>query len=149
MKNFLILSLVLVFLSACNQPSQLEKDIQVIQNYLIEHNIDAIQDESGLFYSHLIEGDGLFSPGLEDTVIVKYAGYLTSGVYFDKTIGEETKTFALERLLEGWQLGLPLMKRGGKTLFLLPSDLGYGSQKNGIIPANSVLIFEIELIDFY
>lgn len=149
MKNILKISLFTILFTACNSESQWEKDIQIIQNYLSENNIEAIQDESGLFYSHIQEGDGIFSPAAGDTIVVKYAGYLTSGVFFDKTIGDATATFALDRLVDGWQLGLPLMKRGGKTLFLLPSELGYGSEKNGIIPANSVLIFEIELIDFY
>lgn len=149
MKNLLIIAFIAILFTSCDSNSQLEKDIQIIQNYLTENNLTAIQDESGLFYSHIQEGDGIFSPAAGDTIVVKYAGYLTSGVFFDKTIGDATATFSLDRLVEGWQLGLPLMKRGGKTLFLLPSELGYGTEKNGIIPANSVLIFEIELIDFY
>lgn len=149
MRNILIITLLAITIASCDSTTQTEKDIQIIQNYLTENNIQAIQDESGLFYSHIQEGDGLFSPAAGDTIIVKYAGYLTSGVFFDKTIGDATATFALDRLVQGWQFGLPLMKRGGKTVFLLPSELGYGSEKNGIIPANSVLIFEIELIDFY
>jgi FKBP-type peptidyl-prolyl cis-trans isomerase len=47
----------------------------------------------------------------------------------------------------GWQIGIPMMKEGGKAKLLIPSQLGYGSSNLGVIPPNSVLIFDIELID--
>ncbi|MEI6409778.1 MAG: FKBP-type peptidyl-prolyl cis-trans isomerase [Bacteroidota bacterium] len=57
-------------------------------------------------------------------------------------------TFPLSSLIKGWQEGIPLLKKGGKGTFFIPSALGYGSQDQGAIPANSVLIFEITLVDY-
>jgi FKBP-type peptidyl-prolyl cis-trans isomerase FkpA/FKBP-type peptidyl-prolyl cis-trans isomerase FklB len=50
-------------------------------------------------------------------------------------------------LIKGWQIGIPLMKKGGKATFYVPSELGYGGNDMGAIPPNSILIFDIELID--
>ncbi|MFN9955636.1 MAG: FKBP-type peptidyl-prolyl cis-trans isomerase, partial [bacterium] len=73
---------------------------------------------------------------------------LLDGTIFDQTTGNQTATFPLANLIPGWQEGIPLLQKGGKGTFLLPSALGYGPNPVGPIPANSVLIFEIELIDF-
>ena len=56
-------------------------------------------------------------------------------------------TFPLSGVIQGWQEGIPLFKEGGSGILLIPSALGYGSQSVGTIPANSVLIFDINLID--
>ncbi len=79
---------------------------------------------------------------------VKYKGYLTDGTVFDQTTGSLSATFSLSGLIEGWQEGIPLLKKGGKGTFFLPSALGYGPSGAGSIPPNTVLIFEIELLDF-
>ena len=84
------------------------------------------------------------SPNLQSNVKVKYKGYLLDGNVFD----ERTETFLLANLIQGWQEGIPLLQKGGKGTFFLPSALGYGPNDVGPIPANSVLIFEIELLDF-
>lgn len=143
------LFILLLFLVSCDTQTQMEKDIQLIQNYLSSHGLQAIQDESGLFYIEQTPGTGLFSPTVEDTIVVKYTGYLLNGVYFDKTEEGSTDTFALSKLVEGWQIGVPLMTRGSINKLLIPSELGYGSTEKGIIPANSVIIFDVELVDFY
>jgi FKBP-type peptidyl-prolyl cis-trans isomerase FkpA len=74
---------------------------------------------------------------------VKYTGRLTNGSVFDSSTGA---TFALANLITGWQQGIPYIGKGGKITLYLPPSLGYGSQASGSIPANSILIFEIELI---
>lgn len=145
-KIMLILS---IFLLACSTQTQMEKDTLLIQNYLEEHSLEAIQDESGLYYIQTQAGTGLFSPTLEDTVVVIYTGYLLNGVYFDKTETGSTDTFALANLIEGWQIRLPMMTRGEINKLFIPSELGYGDTEKGIIPVNSVLIFDVELVDFY
>ena len=61
----------------------------------------------------------------------------------------ETATFLLDDLIEGWKIGIPKYGRGGSGKLLVPSNLGYGPNRIGPIPGNSVLVFDIELFDFY
>jgi FKBP-type peptidyl-prolyl cis-trans isomerase FkpA len=82
----------------------------------------------------------------ESTVTVAYKGYLTDGTVFDESDSNGI-TFSLRNVIQGWQEGIPLFKEGGSGMLLIPSALGYGSSSQGQIPANSVLIFEITLID--
>jgi FKBP-type peptidyl-prolyl cis-trans isomerase len=87
------------------------------------------------------------TPSVTSTIEVKYKGSLVNGTVFDQTATDKTFTYALSGLIRGWQIGIPMMKKGGKATFFIPSALGYGAEDTGPIPANSVTIFEIELIN--
>lgn len=105
------------------------------------------QTESGLQYL-IIEPGNDVHPGLQDTVVVRYTGTLTNGKVFDKTIeGGEPVEFTLERVIPGWQEGMQLLGEGGKAKLFIPSRLGYGPRAMGEIEANSILIFDVELIE--
>ncbi len=131
-----------------NRP-QAEIDRDKILNYLEENKIeDAQEDPSGLFYQILETGDGT-NPSVNSSVTVRYKGYLLDGTVFDETEGTETTTFPLFNLIEGWKIGIPLLEKGGKGRLFIPSALGYGNQPSGTIPPNSVIIFDIELVDFF
>lgn len=149
--NFSLLALVAVVLltfSHCKKDKDYtEIDRQLILDYLAENNLTAIEDDSGLFYIHLVEGTGAH-PTATSTITIKYKGYFLDGNVFDKTGDNQSATFFLPNLIEGWQIGIPLMKKGGKTQFFIPSRLGYGSRESGSVPANSVLIFDIDLLEF-
>lgn len=148
MKVFpLILAMTLILTSCLKKNNQPEIDDHIIQNYLVKNNLTAIKDPSGLYYIMTQEGTGL-SPDISHTVEVKYQGRLIDGTVFDQTETDKTFTYALSGLILGWQIGIPMLKRGGKATFFIPSSLGYGSTTMGPIPSNSVLIFDIELIDF-
>ena len=86
-----------------------------------------------------------------DTVVVNYVGTLENGTKFDSSIDRgETFSFTLgeNRVIQGWELGVLGMKIGEKRKLTIPPELGYGDQAVGnIIPANSTLIFEVELIE--
>ena len=130
-----------------NTDNQAEIDRMIIEQYLLDNNIAATAHPSGLYY--VINEPGVGGhPASNSKVIVKYKGYLTNGTVFDQTAEGKTQPFQLQNLIEGWQIGIPLLKKGGKGTFFIPSDLGYGSRSTSTIPANSVLIFEIELIDY-
>lgn len=144
-KIIVVFFLSLIFISSCKK-DQIKLDDDIIQDYLQENNIDAQKHESGLYYLITLEGDGEF-PDTNSDVTVKYKGYLTDGEVFDET-GDEAVTFNLSQLISGWKIGIPLLSRGGQGIFFIPSNLGYGEYQAGVIPPNSVLIFEIELIDF-
>lgn len=127
---------------------QLKYDIGLIENYLKDKNLVAEKTGSGMHYIITQEGDNEGNPAPGSNVIVRYKGYFTNGEVFDQTTGGETIAFGLNQVIKGWQEAVPLLSRGGKGTFLLPSALGYGSRPPRGIPANAVLIFDIELVDF-
>jgi len=138
---------VLLLLSSCEKKTnQAEVDDQLINNYLVSKQLTATKDPSGLYYITTLAGTGT-APTVASTVEVKYKGSLINGTVFDQTAADKTFTYALSGLIMGWQIGIPLMKEGGKATLFIPSSLGYGANNLGTIPPNSVLIFEIELID--
>ncbi len=102
---------------------------------------------SGLRYIVEKEGTGK-SPLATDQVTVHYTGYLLNGTKFDSSVDRgQPATFGLNQVIRGWTEGLQLMKEGGKTKFIIPSDLGYGDAGYPpIIPAKSWLVFDVELI---
>ncbi|MCB0582632.1 MAG: FKBP-type peptidyl-prolyl cis-trans isomerase [Phaeodactylibacter sp.] len=118
-------------------------DQDLIETYLEDNQINAERHSSGLYYLIEEPGSGT-SPRSNSEVLAKYKGYLMDGSVFD----QRTNTFFLSNTIAGWRIGIPLLKKGGKGKFFIPSGLGYGRQERPGIPANSVLIFEVELIDF-
>lgn len=105
------------------------------------------QTASGLKYAVVKEGTGK-QPTANSEVTVHYTGILTNGYKFDSSVDRgEPATFPLNGVIPGWTEGLQLMKEGGKTVFYIPSALGYGSQgAPGAIPPDADLLFEVELI---
>ena len=148
MKNIFVVFACLLIFSSCKKTvvNQPELDDQLIQGYLFANNLNATKDPSGLYYIITVDGTGV-SPTLASTVEVKYSGYLLDETIFDQTASGKTFSSSLSGLIKGWQIGIPLIKKGGKATLFIPSALGYGSQAAGIIPANSVLVFDIELIN--
>lgn len=102
---------------------------------------------SGLRYIVETEGTGK-APVATDQVTVHYTGYLLNGNKFDSSVDRgQPATFPLNQVIKGWTEGLQLMKEGGKTKFIIPSDLGYGDAGYPpVIPPKSWLIFDVELI---
>jgi FKBP-type peptidyl-prolyl cis-trans isomerase FkpA len=147
--SFAIALFVLMGAGACKKDriDQGEIDRQLIKDYLAANNLNAEERPSGLFYIITREGEGEH-PDDNSTVTVRYRGYLLNGTVFDQTSDDETISLPLNNLIDGWRIGIPLMKKGGEATLLLPSALGYGPIALGIIPANSVLVFDIDLVDF-
>jgi len=102
---------------------------------------------SGLQYEIISETDGP-KPSAADTVRVHYEGRLVDGTVFDSSIERGTPAeFPLNGVISGWTEGLQLMGVGSKFILYVPSDLGYGSNGWGPIPAYATLIFNVELLD--
>ena len=150
MRNLVVFLLVTLLFASCKKSDdQAIIDDEIIMAYLKDKNLtDSVtKDASGMYYKIFNLGTG-GHPTLNSTVEVKYKGYLTDGYVFDRTSGSTTVSFPLTNLIEGWKIGIPMLQKGGNGLFLLPSALGYGNVNQSGIPANSVLIFEITLVDF-
>lgn len=123
---------------------------QLIADYLAANNISATKHSSGLYYTILQQGTGE-SPNNCSSIVISYSGRLSNGNVFDE---RSHVAFTLGGLIEGWKIGLPLIQKGGKMKLYIPPSLGYGASdikdNNGVvvIPANSMLIFDISLLDF-
>ena len=103
---------------------------------------------SGLQYEIIVEGTGK-QPSIHDYVKVHYTGFVIDGTIFDSSHEDgEPVEFPLQGVIPGWSEGLQLMREGGKILLFIPSALAYGTQGAGnIIPPNSVIIFQVELLE--
>lgn len=102
---------------------------------------------SGLQYIVVQEGTGK-TPTVKDTVKAHYKGTLTNGQQFDSSYDRgQPAEFPVEGVIKGWTEALQMMKVGGKMKLFIPAELGYGAAARPGIPANSVLVFDVELID--
>lgn len=116
-----------------------------IQSYAATNGISAIAHSSGIYYQIINPGSGI-TPSLTSTVYVRYTGKLLDGTIFDTQIGAPL-ALKMGTLIQGWQIGLPLIQKGGSIKLIIPSSLAYGCQGSGPIPGNSIVYFEIDLVD--
>ena len=108
---------------------------------------NAATTPSGLKYIVLQEGTGN-KPVATSNVKVHYTGMFLDGKVFDSSVQRgETIDFGLNQVIKGWTEGVQLMSEGSKYKFYIPSNLAYGERgAGGVIPPNTDLIFEVELI---
>lgn len=111
---------------------------------------DAVKTPSGLRYVVIKKGDNKKSPSHGTNVTVHYTGTLLDGKMFDSSVRRgEPAQFAVGQVIEGWNEALVTMSKGEKRTLIIPPELGYGRQGYpGVIPPNSYLVFDVELIDF-
>lgn len=126
-----------------------QKDAPVIEEYLAKNGLHAQKTPSGLYYIIEKQGDGTKAePG--KMVTVNYTGKLLDGKVFDSSLNPGRTPFEFKlgagQVIKGWDEGIALFNVGGKGTLIIPSAMGYGSRGQGPIPANSVLLFDIELL---
>lgn len=135
--------------------SQIAEDDKLITEYLKTNNITAQKTESGIYYTVTKPGSGNNATNGQ-TVKVMYTGKLLNGTVFDSNIDPkfqhpEPLEFPLGKgnVIRGWDEGIALLNKGAKATLFIPSTLAYGQQSpNPNIPNNSVLVFDVELLDF-
>lgn len=125
---------------------QAAKDKIAILDAIAAGSLDTSGSKDGVYYQMIKEGNGT-NVLVSDTVVAFYKGALLNGQVFDET-KYKPATFPLNRLIKGWQLGLPLCKTGGKIRLIIPSALAYSIRtRSPKIPPNSVLVFDIEVVE--
>ena len=143
------------FAELCDQVTerhnaQLAEARKKIEAELENRYPNAIKTESGLRYVITKNGTGTVSPKFGDAVTVHYQGSLLNGKIFDSSlIRHEPATFRIGQVIDGWNEALQTMKKGEKRTLIIPPELGYGEYGYpGVIPPDSFLIFDVELLDF-
>ncbi len=109
-------------------------------------NKDVKRTESGLLYRILKAGTGVVATDT-NTVEVNYEGKLIDGTIFDSSYQRgRTAEFKPSQVIKGWTEALKLMPEGSTWELVIPAELGYGERESGPIPANSTLIFKVEVV---
>jgi FKBP-type peptidyl-prolyl cis-trans isomerase len=126
---------------------QAKKDMDFIASAVAKKITDTSGSKDGVFYTITKEGTGKYVK-VTDTVTVHYKGSLLSdGSIFDQT-KDKPATFPLNRLIKGWQIAVPMCKIGGSVRIIIPSSLAYSIRtRSKNIPPNSILVFDIDVVD--
>jgi hypothetical protein len=121
-------------------------EIKLIEDAIASGKTDVQKNKDNVYYTIMKEGTGR-QVAVTDTVIAFYKGYLfPDGEVFDQT-KDSPATFPLNRLIKGWQIGVPFCKVGGKIKLVIPSDMAYSIRtRSPKIPPNSILVFEVEVV---
>jgi peptidylprolyl isomerase len=144
LKRILFAILLVALVSSClfaEEPNEGDKKL----DYSTFNKTD-----SGLMYKITQEGNGGKAQS-GDIVTVHYLGTLEDGTKFDSSYDRnEPIEFVLDSgmVIKGWDEGIALLNKGTKATLVIPPHIAYGSQQKGSIPANSTLIFEVELVDY-
>ncbi len=150
MKKFILIVLLFFIFSACQKKKteeQFKADNGIILKYIADTKLNASSTKSGIYYVINKTGNGTY-PNSNSQVRVAYKGYFTNGAVFDKSENNGI-IFGLQEVIKGWTEGITYFSEGGSGTLLIPSSLGYGNKGTSGIPENSVLIFDINLIDVY
>ena len=133
---------------------QIGIDEQIIKDYIAKNNLKAERTASGLYYTIDQMGSGPKGvPG--DSVSMNYTGMTLNGTKFDSNTDPEFHhvepfwfTLGVGQVIKGWDEGIALMPKGSKGKLIIPSTMAYGQQSpTPLIPANSVLLFDVEVKD--
>lgn len=144
MRNLLLFLLLSTTLLSCKkEEKQAEADEQTIIDYMKDNGLTGVRTSSGVYV--VIDNPGTGPAcGSTSTVKVGYTGSYTNHEVFEST---PSATFNLSSVIKGWQEGIPYFLEGGSGKLLIPSAAAYGPQGNGPIPGNTVLIFDVTLIE--
>jgi len=153
-KTFLFLSITCMLLlgGSCIkgdencQPKSIASETAAMQAFATSQGMTPTTHASGLLYQIINPGSG-FTASPTSRIYVKYTGKLEDGSVFDSQSNHALTGWVLGTLIAGWQVGVPLIQKGGTIKLIVPSSMAYGCASAGTIRSNSILYFEIELVD--
>jgi FKBP-type peptidyl-prolyl cis-trans isomerase FkpA len=149
MQKVLTILSMLFILTSCKTYSEedLKQFDSQIQDYIKKNSWNMERTESGLYYEIIEEGNGDEFIRFNDQVTFYYTGKLTDGEIFQKIDEDVPLTFRARELIIGWQEGLSFIKEGGTIRLIIPPHLGYGDKQTGLVPPNSILIYELSVLE--
>ena len=147
MKHLLLILIGFVLLSGCSTYSEDEIDEfdKEIQAYIKKNKLETTRSESGVYYTIIEEGEGK-NIQFRDLVSFKYKGTFLDGKVFDEQLNEPVE-YHVNELIGAWKEVMLMLKKGGKAFLITPPKMGYGDHQLEDIPANSILVFEVEIVD--
>lgn len=154
MKKFTLipaLFALIILISGCSksktcEPTPPSSESLAILSYAAANSMNVTAHSSGLYYEIITPGSGTV-PITTSRIKITYVGQLLDGTEFQRMDTPNHPAWELGGLIEGWQIGIPLIQKGGRIRLLIPSALAYGCQQYGPIPGNSILFFDIGLVD--
>jgi len=147
MTKYFLAAILMLSLIACSEDEdfRFNEDMKLIGQYIAANDLQDVQmDENGLHY--IIKNPGNPSglvPADNSKVAVRYKGQLMNGLVFDQ---RDSIEFELNTLVQGFRLATRKLREDGSIFVIIPSHLGYGSTGRQGIPANSILVFDIDLL---
>jgi FKBP-type peptidyl-prolyl cis-trans isomerase len=150
------LNVTFTVISKYSASKQLAEDQKLIKDYIAKNKLQATPTAEGVYVATQTAGTGE-QPQPGDTVVVNYTGKLLNGKVFDSSTDTTVRPgMKLEPIrfpigkgfvIKGWDAGIASLKKGTKATLILPSGLAYGLQPTPQIPSNSVLVFDVDLLD--
>lgn len=131
--------------------AQYDTDLLIINEYIADNNLDAVNiDSLGVFivFTELADSAVEEYPTVDSYITVGYKCMLLDSTVCDSTAAGDTYTMSLKGFIPGWQIAIPKMRAGDRATVLVPSYFAYRDYRYGIIPPNSVLMFDICLESF-
>jgi peptidylprolyl isomerase len=148
----LLLASALVGLTGCGGGDPVGPDDTACADFLLQYGAapaDTVTAQQGLKYIEISAGTGT-AASVAMTVDVNYSGYLINGTRFDTSCPAGAPVLRVNlgggQVISGFDLGIRGMRPGGVRRVIIPPALGYGGTANGQIPANSTLIFDLQLV---
>jgi len=154
LKLFLAFSVLVAMAPGCKKDGCKSKSPQSeaaqLQAYATANGITPTVHSTGLYYEIIDEGTGA-APTATSKVVITYTGrFLDNQIFSQQTTPNNTAenpAWPLSDLIEGWRIGLPLIKKGGHIKLIIPSSQAYGCTGRGAIPGNTPLFFDVQLVD--
>lgn len=160
LKSFGILLCVVLFAgaqvlaqNAVHDAAQRKIDEKKLQEYFLKNDLHPKKGSGGMYYSIAKEGTGR-QILIGEVVKMNYTGRLLDGTVFDSNTDPKFRhqePFVTEigagRVIKGWDKGIQLLKKGTVATLYIPSIMGYGEEGAARIPANSILVFDVEVLD--
>jgi FKBP-type peptidyl-prolyl cis-trans isomerase FkpA len=152
---FIVLIFAVLFYPGCSKdesctPKHVSSEASQIQAYAAANGINATAHPSGLYYEIIDPGSGTAASSSSE-ISITYTGKLLNGYLFDQQTTPNNTSYdpawPLADLIPGWQIGIPLIKKGGQIKLIIPSALAYGCKGKGMVPGDAVLFFDIQLVD--